>query len=255
MKRFLACAVAGLAILASAWAADDAVSEAAPAEATQDLSIWKPQIEKVHKQFDVLKLFSAATQFGGVSVKLPDQVQQIPLGLFPETKKLEDMGVRVFLKELEFKNADFSYDKEPQWIENHPAVPSMMKFGRVGFTAKVKTGLGELPVECEFQDGQLPFDFDLTDVGYAVNVIPERRNTEAQLDNLRFKLGQGPGGGLVSKIFGKELAKTILKFAAGQTLVMEKGSLLSQENLDRMIDKDSVLADPAVQNLLRGILK
>ena len=218
-----------------------------------DIEAWRPQIAKVRQQLDLLQLFSKFTMFGGIKVKIPRGIQRIPLGKLgglgdqveePEEgvrrrgidlAALERRGIEIYLKEVEFRNLAFQYDEEPKVVGDHPAIVSMLDFVRIGLKIDVKTRVGKFPVGCEFRTGKLPFDFDLVQSGYALNVLPEDRAETAQLDNVAINLGGPVSRRVLSHFFGRELARVVLEFAAGQTLKMDRGSLLGDAVTPRSI--------------------
>lgn len=198
----------------------------APAEKGRDAHAWESQLSQVRQQLDLLKLFSAATAMGGVSVNIPKPVQRIPLENIAGMQNVAKTGLKLHLKELKLSDVAFEYQQEPQWVDNRPAVPSLMRFSKVGISVEAKTAVGAFPVKCTFRNGALPVDFECTDAGYTIHVIPAPRKQEARLDHVSIDLG-GPGGGRVlSKIFGKKLAEAVLQFGVGQTLKLDKSSLL-----------------------------
>lgn len=237
-------------------------TETAPA-ATYDAAAWKPQLEKVRQQLELLRMFGTATQFGGIKIPIPKGMQKIPLGLLggmggaaeaapaaegAKSKRrpidlaaLEKAGIEIYLKQVEFRDVAFKYDDEPKVMGDHPAIASLLDFAKLGLDVDVKTRVGRFPVGCDFRTGKLPFDFDLVKDGYALNILPEDRADIAQLDNVSVDLGGPVASRVLSKFFGGELAKVILEFAAGQTLNMDRGALLGNA------------ATP--ESILRGILK
>jgi len=205
--------------------ADVPAQDAAPA-AVYDPALWEPQVEKVRAQFDLLDLFGKVTQMTGVTIKIPKEVQRIPLEDPKET------GIELFLREVEFHDAAFSYNEEPSVVDNHPVLGALAAFSRIGLAVTVKKGPLVFPVAAEFRSGELPFDFDVTQDGYALNVIPEARAAEAQLDNVSVDLGGPVAQRVLSKVFGGELARLVLRFAAGQAFQMDKNALLPLGGMD-----------------------
>ncbi len=248
-------AVAGETLLE---AAQEVESPAAEETAPPDFEPWRPQLAEAREYVNWLKLFSQATAFGGAKIKVPKEVQRVPLEMFEDTKALHDRGIRVYLKELEFRDIHFDTNEEPVWREDHPALASLMQFARIGFNADVKTGIGTFPVGGEFNNGRMPLDLDLTEAGYALNVIPESRRDEAQLDRMRIKFGGPIASAALTGLLGKKAAEAILTAGVGQTLQMDQGDLLGKGTLKSLFkqgeDEDS-LENQAIGTVLDLLFK
>lgn len=199
-----------------------------------DLQAWESQLGKIRQQLELVKLFSAATSMGGLSVDLPGMVQAIPT---ENIKELAKANIKLDLKSLKLEDMQFSYTDEPQWREERPAIPSLMRFSRVAATVEAKTPLGKFPVKCSFRNGVLPLNFECKEGGYDILVIPEPRKAEAKIGDVSFDLGGPLANHVSSKLFGPKVAESILQFGVGQTLKLDKGALLGGTSAPALLDR------------------
>ncbi|HEO70540.1 MAG TPA: hypothetical protein ENN80_04705, partial [Candidatus Hydrogenedentes bacterium] len=197
-----AAALVTLALLVPAESDGVAVSEEKAEEV--NLDEWRPQLAKVKKQLELLQLFAGLTRLRKIDIGIPGPLQKVPLEQLGNRAKaaaadeagaseekggldlaaLERRGIEIFVKSVMFDNVDIRHEAEPRIVEDHPAVVSTLDFDKLGIDLDVHTRLGKFPVGCEFRSGSLPFDFDLTREGYAVQVLPENRAADAKLDNV-----------------------------------------------------------------------
>ncbi len=197
----------------------------------KELQPWQPQLAEVRAQFDLLKLFAQATQFKEMSITIPKEVQHIAI---PE---LDERRIHVYLKKLKFHKLTLNHDAAPLWMQDHPAIASMLSFAKLGIAVEVTSPLGRSPVGCVFRNGKMPCDFDLTSSGYDMNIIPERTTDKARLGDVQIDFGGPLLSMALSKWFGKDLAQSILQFGAGQTLKMDREMLLGEPLGDQLVDK------------------
>jgi hypothetical protein len=187
---------------------------------------WAGPVDQAGRQFDLLQLLAKASHFGGITVKIPGDLQRVPLeplGL----QDLEERGIELYLKEFTFRNMDFSRAEKPLWMETRPVLPALMRFATLGASIEVKTKMGVIPLGATFRDGALPFDFDFRKDGYDLGLIPERRQGEARLDNIRLHVGGPIATGIVNAFFTDDVARLVLKYGVGQTLKMDEDSLFT----------------------------
>ncbi len=222
-----------------------------------DLGPWEPQLQSVREQLDLLRLFARATQFGGVSINVPREIQHVPLEQFEGMEKWAKR-VDLYVKEIRFKDIDFERLEEVAWQEDQPLLPALMRFANIGASIDAKTGLGTFPVKADLRQGQLPLDFAMREGGYDILVGPERRAKEAQIAKVDLDFGGPVAGPVVSRFFGEKLAIAVLELVAGQTLKLDRGGLLGNSSLPTDLiggDAGKVLNDPAVKGLLDNLLK
>jgi len=187
---------------------------------------WSGPVRKAREQYDLLGLFAKASHFGGIKVKIPGDLQRVPL----EPLGLQDLqkrGIELYLKEITFKDLDFTRDEEPQWMETRPVLPALMRFSTLGAAIEAKTKLGVIPLGATFREGTLPFDFDFRQDGYDLGLLPERRAKDAKLGNIRLNVGGPIATGIANTFFKDDVAKLIMKYGVGQTLKMNEKSLFS----------------------------
>lgn len=202
-----------------------AIAAGAPADA-HDTAAWNTQLNQIHQQLELLRLFAAATTMGGLNVPIPRSSQHIPLENSPGAQEAVKAGLQLSIKEVHIQNLAFEYQPEPLWMEERPAVPALMRFSKLRITVDAKTPLGLFVVKCTFRNGVMPVNFECMPDGYTVHVVPDARKGDARLDDANIDLG-GPGGGrALSKIFGRQLSEIVLKAAMGQTFKLDRGGLL-----------------------------
>ncbi len=221
-------------LLASLGMAGFAAEDGGDKAPSHNLQAWETQLGKIRQQLELVKLFSAATSMGGVSVDLPGMVQAIPT---ENIKELAKANIKLDLKSLKLEDMQFSYTDEPQWREERPAIPSLMRFSRVAATVEAKTPLGKFPVKCTFRNGVLPLNFECKERGYDILVIPEPRKAEAKIEDVSFDLGGPLANHVSSKLFGPKVADAILQFGVGQTLKLDKGALLGGTSAPALLDR------------------
>ena len=232
-------------------------TEETGAAESHDPGPWRPQLKSVREQLDLLALFAKATQFGGVAVNVPSEIQHVPLEQFEGMEKWAKR-VDLYVKEIRFEDLDFEHRQDLAWREERPLLPALMRFGNIGASIDAKTRLGTFPVKADLRQGELPLDFAMREEGYDILVSPERRAEEAQIDQVDLDFGGPLAGPIVSRFFGKKLARLVLEFAAGQTLKLDRGGLLGGADLSTDLlggEAGKVLNDPAVKGLLGDLLE
>ncbi len=234
----------------------ETTSENAVEEKTYNPEEWKASVQEAREQLDLLSLFALATSVGGATIKIPKELQRVPLEMMEGTEALRKRDIKIYLKEVSFKDAAFDHTEEPVWLKDHPAIASLLRFANIAFKADVKTRVGTVPVGGIFRNGRLPFDFDLQSEGYALNIIPDRRKEEAVMDDVTLDLGGPITSGILSKVFGKKAAQLVLEAAMGQTLKMNRDGLLGGGDIEKLLGTGSkTLQKPAVKGLLDSLLK
>ncbi|HPO14764.1 MAG TPA: hypothetical protein PLI09_15085 [Candidatus Hydrogenedentes bacterium] len=195
---------------------------------------WEPQMESIRQQLDLIKLFCVATAVGGMSVDLPKMAQAIPAENIQELAKA---NIQLDLKSIKLADLQLSYDTTPKWQEERPAIPSLLQFSRVTASVEAKTPLGKFPVKCSFKNGVLPLNFECKERGYDIRVIPESRKAEAKIEEVSFDLGGPLANHVMSKLFGRKVAESVLQFGMGQTLKLDKGSLLGDKAVSSVLER------------------
>lgn len=201
-------------------------AEGVEAAKTYNPEEWREPVQKASSQLDLLEFFAQATRFGGVTVKVPRELQRVPLESIKGAEKLADKDIEIYVRELTFKDLVFNREREPLWLETRPVLPVLLDFSTVGVAAEAKTKLGVIPLGAVFSDGKLPFDFDLRKDGYDLGILPERRQADANLSNLKLKVGGSLASGVANTFFKDDVAKLIMQYGLGQTLKMDKAGLL-----------------------------
>ena len=205
----------------------------APA-ATKPAGVYRPEewagpIGEAGKNLDLLALFANASRFGGITVKIPRELQRVPLAPLG-LQDLEDRGIELYLKEITFRDLEFSREEKPLWMETHPVLPALMRFSKLGASLEARTKLGEIPLGATFRNGALPFDFVFRPDGYDLGVMPERRAPETNLEDVHLQVGGALASGFVNTFFRHEVAKLIMKYGVGQTLKMNGNGLFGGAN-------------------------
>lgn len=228
--------------------------ETAP-EAPVDRSAWSPGIQQVLKQLETLDLFATATRFGRVTVKVPRELQKLPVRMIEGTEELREQGIDILVKELEFQDISFVYDKAPEWAEDRPLIPTMLQFKRLGVSADAKTRLATIPVGATFQNGQMPVEFlPLLEKGYDLKLLPESRAEETNLDDVSLKVGGPVMTGIANRFFSKKVAQLILEHGVGQTLQMGQGDLITGDAASRLLNiKGDSTTGRAVESFLDAL--
>ena len=202
-----------------------------------DREAWQPAIRSVFEQLDTLDLFALATKMGGIKVKVPKELQAVPIRMIEGADALREKDIKIFVKELEFRDLNFIYDKTPQWPEDRPRVPTTVEFKTLGVTADAKTKMGIIPLGATFQNGRLPVDFlPVIAKGYDLNLLPEDRAADALLDDVQLQVGGALTSRIATRFFSKPVAKLILEYGVGQTLQMGQKDLMSGDSALRLLD-------------------
>lgn len=230
-------------------AANPAPSEYKPEE-------WASPLAKIRDQLNLLALFAQATSFGGMKVKVPQEIQRVPLELIPGTESLREKNIDFYVKEIELKDLAFEPDKDPTWMQTRPVLPTLLRFATIGLSVDAKTKLGRIPLGATFRDGVLPFDFDMKKDGYDLSVLPERRSTDAKLDNLKLQIGGPLTSAFVNTFFKDDVAKLIMKYGMGQTLKMGESGLFGGQAPTSLLGvKKGSAEDQAINSVLNTIMK
>ncbi len=204
---------------------------------TIDRDAWQPAIRSVFEQLDTLDMFALATKMGGIKVKVPKELQAVPIRMIEGADDLREKNIEIYVKELEFRDLNFIYDKSPQWPEERPQIPTTVEFGTLGVTADAKTKMGVIPLGATFQNGRLPVDFmPIIEKGYDLKVLPEDRAGDAVLDDVQLKVGGGLATRIANRFFSKKVAGLILQYGMGQTLQMGQGDLITADSASRLLD-------------------
>ncbi len=224
--------MAALAVCGTALAAGHPAPASAPAPAASGPAVeyrpeeWTGPVEKARQQLDTLSLFAKASHFGGITVKIPAELQQVPLAALG-LPDLQKKGVELYVKEFTFRDLDFSREERTLWVQTHPLLPALMRFSTLGASVELKTKVGVIPLGATFHDGVIPFDFDLRKDGYDLGLLPERRAGEARLGRAHLRVGGPVATGIANAFFTDEVARLVLKYGVGQTLKMNENGLFS----------------------------
>jgi hypothetical protein len=213
---------------------------------------WKMPVEKASRQLDLLSMFAQATRFGGMTVKVPGELQKVPMALLG-LQDLEKKGIELYLKELTFKDLELSRKEKPEWMETRPVLPALLRFSTLGASIEAKTKLGAFPLGATFRDGILPFDFDLRSDGYDVGVLPERRMEEADLKNVKLHVAGPVATGIANTFFKDDVAKLVMKYGMGQTLKMNEGGLFGGNTASSILKGRNDSASQAAGTLLDAL--
>ena len=215
---------------------------AAPQAAVVDRGAWQAAIRSVFEQLDTLDMFALATKMGGIKVQVPKELQALPMRMIEGADELREKNIEILVKELEFRDLNFIYDKTPQWPGERPLVPTTVEFGILGVTADAKTKMGIIPLGATFRNGRLPVDFlPVIEKGYDLNLLPENRAADALLDDVQLQVGGNLTTKIANRFFSKRVAKLILEYGVGQTLQMGQKDLMTGDSALRLLDlpKDS----------------
>lgn len=241
-----------VSLLVSAGFAQEGESAGTPV----DKDAWQPAIQRVFDQLNVLGLFAAATNLGGITVKVPKELQTLPMRMIEGAEELRNRGVEIYVKELTFRDLKFSYDDAPQWVEERPTVPTLVEFGQLGVLADAKTRMGIIPVGAVFDNGKMPVEFlPMLEKGYDLRLLPESRSADTRLDEVKLKVGGPLATGIANRFFSKKVAKLILEYGVGQTLQMGKGDLLSGSTAGRLLDVPEDSNEGAALNALIDLVR
>ena len=218
-----------LLLLLSLFSTGDALSEEAPAapEKVYSREEWRPSIEATLDQLSLLDLFATATKFGGMKIKIPKEMQSLPMRMIEGADELKDKGVEIKVTELEFRDLKIVRDNTAQWRDDRPFMPVRLEFEKLGVSADAKTKLGVVPVGAVFEQGSMPADFlPLIKKGFNLEVLPEKRMEESNLDKVKLKVGGALTSGIANHFFSKKVARLILEHGVGQTLQMGQDDLM-----------------------------
>jgi len=222
----------GILLTSCLWAQD-----VPPVETPATRDAWEPSIQKVFSQLNTLDLFATATNFGGMTVKVPKELQKIPMQMIEGSEELRNRGIEIYVKELKFQDLKFNYDKSPQWTDDKPLVPTLIEYGKLGISADAKTKVGTIPLGAMFDNGKMPVEFlPALEKGYDLKMLPESRANETKLDEVDLKVGGGITSGIANLFLSKKVGKLILQYGVGQTLQMGKGDLLSGDAASKLLD-------------------
>ncbi len=227
----------------------------AAGEAVQPRDAWAPAVQKVYDQLGSLDLFAAATSLGGMTVKVPAELQTLPMRMVEQADELREKGIEIRLKELQFKDLKFIYEKTPEWSNDRPKVPTMIEFGRLGFSADAETRRATVPVAAVFENGRLPVDFlPALEKGFDLSLLPEERSGDARLDEVRLQVAGPVATGIANRFFSKKVAQLILQHGVGQTLQMGQKDLLAGNSATRLLDvKSDSVGGRAVESLIEAL--
>ncbi|MFA7692983.1 MAG: hypothetical protein GX117_10570 [Candidatus Hydrogenedentes bacterium] len=213
--------------------AEDTVSEAP----VVDKTVWSPSVNAVFEQLNVLDLFAAATNLGGLTVKIPKEMQKMPMRMVEGSEELRNRGIDIFVKELTFKDLKFDYGASPEWTDSKPIIPTLVSFERLGLKADAKTKLGTIPLGANFRSGKVPMEFQpLLDKGYDLLLMPESRAADTKLDDVRLQVGGPLATGIANQFFTKTVAKLILEYGVGQTVQMGQEDLFAGNMPHKLLD-------------------
>ncbi|HDP35165.1 MAG TPA: hypothetical protein ENN29_08675 [Candidatus Hydrogenedentes bacterium] len=209
----------------------------AAATAPAERDAWQPAIRAVFEQLNTLDMFALATRVGGLTVKVPKELQALPMRMIESADELREHNIEIHLKELQFRDLNFIYDKTAHWTEERPLVPTTIEFGALGIAAEAKTRRAVIPLGATFQDGKLPVDFlPMLGKGFDLNMLPENRPDDVLLDNVQLRVGGPVASGIANRFFSKRVARLILEHGMGQTLQMGKGDLITGDAALRLLD-------------------
>ena len=270
MKHLLFAAA--LLLAAAGWAAEGAPAPAAPGAGAETaakeapgakadpetLAEWKPPLAKVREQLDLVDAFAQTTRFGGMTVKVPGDLQRVPLELIEGTEELRKRDIELYVKELRFKDLQVTRDPRAKWVGDgsRPALPALLDFATLGLSIEAKTRAGVIPLGATFTDGKLPLDFLLKPEGYDIGVIPDRRKADAKMDNVKLEVGGPLTSGIANTFFKKTVANLVMKYGVGQTLKLGEKDLLSGGTAATLLNlKTGSAEEKAVSGVLDRLLK
>ena len=220
-----------------------------------DRDAWQPSVQAVFEQLNMLDLFAAATHLGGMTVKIPRELQALPMRMIEGADDLRDRGVEIHVTELQFRDLNFVYEDTPNWAGERPLIPTMIEFGRLAISAEAKTRIGTAPVGATFENGKMPVDFlPMLDKGYELALIPEARQDDAVLDNVRLQVAGPVATRIANRFFSDKVTRLILEHGVGQTLQMGQGDLFAGDTALRLLDvKSDSRRGRAVESLIDGL--
>lgn len=201
---------------------------------------WEHAIQRVFEQLNTLDLFALATKFGKINIKIPRELQKLPMRMVEGADELRTAGIELYVTELQFEDVNFVYDKKPEWEEQRPIIPTMVEFEHLGVFADAKTRLTTIPVGAVFKNGKIPVAFlPQLERGYDLQVLPNARAKDALLNDVQLKFGGPLMTGIANTFFSKKVAALILEHGVGQTLQMGQGDLISSDLATRLLNLNS----------------
>ena len=246
-----------LAFMTATTLAQEAPPVETPAPETPvERAAWEPSIQKVFSQLNTLDLFAAATSLGGMTVKVPRELQKIPMQMIEGSEELRNRGIEIYVTELKFRDLKFNYEQSPKWTDEKPLIPTLSEFGKLGLSAEAKTKVGTIPIGATFDNGKIPVEFlPVLDKGYDLKMLPESRAEETRLDEVDLKVGGGITSGIANLFLSKKVGKLILQYGVGQTLQMGQGDLLRGDTASRLLDIPADSAKGRAVGTLLDLLK
>lgn len=187
---------------------------------------WTGALDEVRSQLNLLQLLAQATQFGGMTIKIPKEIQRIPLEQMEGTEELVRRDIRLYLKEVRIRDFRLETDSTPKWLAERPLIGALARFGQLGVSLDAQTRLGTFPVKCDLKQGAMPVHFHCKEGGYELGVAPPYRAQEARIEDVSLDLGGPVASGILTRVFGRKVARLILEAAAGQTLQLDEQALL-----------------------------
>lgn len=257
MVRFVLL-MATVAVFGAAAPGETAGTEGADAPAAAyNPEEWRGSLSKAREQLNLIEMFAQATRFGGMTVKVPAELQKVPLHLIPGTEELTKRDIDLYVKEITFRDLKLTQEPEPLWMETRPLLPALLDFTTLGLSIEAKTRVGTVPLGATFRNGRLPFDLDLKPSGYDVGILPERRAADAKLDDLKLQVGGRLASGIANTFFKDDVANLVMKYGVGQTLKMGEGNLFSGGTAASTLLnlKSGSAGERAVSGLLDSVLR
>ncbi|HNR32893.1 MAG TPA: hypothetical protein PKI11_18520 [Candidatus Hydrogenedentes bacterium] len=233
--------------------ADEVVRPSADPCETCRIEEWEGPLNDVRGQLNLLQLLARATSFGGMTIKVPREVQRIPLEKMEGTEDLVRMGIKLYLKEVRLRDFKINHDTAPQWLHDRPLLGTLAQFGRLGVSVDAQTRVGTFPVKCDLTQGAMPVDFHCKQGGYELGVAPPYRAEEARIEEVSLDLGGPIASGVLTRVFGQKVARLVLEAAAGQTLQLDQETLLGGAGVGSLL-KNAPQVPEGVGALIEGLL-
>ncbi|MBP8128774.1 MAG: hypothetical protein KA184_04275 [Candidatus Hydrogenedentes bacterium] len=234
-------------------AASMAVPSAEPCE-TCRIEDWGGALDEVRGQLNLLQLLAQATQFGGMTIKIPKEIQRIPLEQMEGTEELVRRDIRLYLKEVRIRDFRLDADDTPKWLEERPLVGALAEFGQLGVSLDAQTRVGTFPVKCDLKQGAMPVHFHCKEDGFDIGVAPPYRAQEARIEDVSLDLGGPVASGILTRVFGRKVASLVLEAAAGQTLQLDEQTLLGGVGAGSLL-KDAPEMPEGIGGLVQDLLK
>jgi hypothetical protein len=274
MKYSVLFLLISLLTAASSSAAETETAPPAPEESSgeavekPDADAWREDIAETRQRMQAFNLISRLSTSGGAKVSIPSQYQRLPLEEMEDTKKLAGKGLEVYLRELRLYNVRLDNPGDTKWAESHPYLPTTIYFDRIQVSADAKTKFANFPLKSQFLDGKLPVNFDILRKAYEVNVMPEAREKEGRIGNVKIESGIPFASGILTRQLGPKLQQSLIEFGIGQTLklnmdggmdlqsLVQKGiySVITGE-LEEDDDLKPLLEDDKLKNVLDGLFR